>query len=664
MEARRSYDVVVIGSGASGGTLAYGLARKGADVLLVEHGDFVKPPAVHDSLDRRIGFAQSEYGPSRSLPCVGGPTKFYGSALYRLRTLDFRQTRLEAGESAGWPITYEELEPYYAEAERVYAVHGSSEGDPTEPPRSSPYPYPPIAHQGFMKDLAERLHRRGASVGHIPRGLDYREGGKCVLCATCDGYYCRLDAKMDAEIACVRPAIATGHVTLMTHTECRRVLLSPDGKRATGVRLRRGATEFTVSAASVAVSAGVLETPVILRRSRTSAHPAGIGNDTGCLGRYICGHTVVTLVLVMSPTPLPPTHTKTLAINSFYGPSDDWPYPQGVIQIAGQLPTYDQSAFVQALLARSLVCFCMTEEPSSADRGLTFSESDDEPPQLTRAPICSKTSDRLARRAARLFRDAGCGLVLRAPGRNVGWHGVGGARMGNDPRTSVTDAQGRVHGLDNLYVVDSSALPSPGAVNTGLTLMAMALRAAETISGHKAARAPSSTRAALTAPADGAIVQTPLGPVAIRGAIHAKWKALREELTPDGDDAQTHLGHPLDEATPIAADAGGGVFQLFHRGIIVERSDGRTFVVYGAICDAYLSAGGVTSPMGQPTSDEEDAGHGGRVSHFQYGDIYWRADTGPRVLDSRGKADRPARTNPFARSWRDRGRALLRRIRR
>jgi choline dehydrogenase-like flavoprotein len=270
MDLEGGYDCIVVGSGASGGTLAYGLAKKGARVLLVERGNVVKPPAAHDPTDSRIGFAQSEYGPTASLPCVGGPTKFYGSALYRLRERDFQETPLETGVSAAWPITYREIEPYYAEAERVYAVHGSSAGDPTEPPRAGPYPYPPIVHQGPVKSLVERLQATGVSVSHIPRGLDYRDGGKCVLCATCDGYYCRLDGKMDAEIACIRPAVASGKVQLVTDTECLRVLLSPDGKRATGVRLRCGSLESTVQSDCVAVCAGVMDTPHLLRRSPVS----------------------------------------------------------------------------------------------------------------------------------------------------------------------------------------------------------------------------------------------------------------------------------------------------------------------------------------------------------------------------------------------------------
>ncbi len=484
MSLNSRYDCVIVGSGASGGTLAYALAKKGISVLLVERGDFIKPPASHDPRDAKTGYAQYEYGPAGSVPFVGGPTKFYGAALYRLRERDFEPTRLETGESAGWPVAYDEIEPYYRAAEKIYAVHGSSEGDPSEPRRSERYPYPPIPHQGLIAPLVERIEAGGTPVAHIPRGLDYKEGGKCVLCATCDGYYCRLDAKMDAEIACIRPAIATGYVQLLTNTECLRVLLAPGTRRATGVRLRHEGEEITVHADCVAVCAGLMQTPLLLRRSRTAASPEGIGNDHGCLGRYMCGHTVDMVLIPMGLKPLPALHSKTFAINAFYGPSEDWPYPMGVIQMAGQLPTADQPAYVRALMSRSLVCLCMSEEPSSSEIGMTF-VGDDVSPHMPIPALCKESLSRLTKQATRIFRRAGCTTAMTAPRRNVGWHGVGTARMGSDPRTSVLDARCRVHGYENLYVVDSCSLPSPGAVNTGLTLMAMALRAADDMAAQR-----------------------------------------------------------------------------------------------------------------------------------------------------------------------------------
>jgi uncharacterized protein with LGFP repeats len=161
--------------------------------------------------------------------------------------------------------------------------------------------------------------------------------------------------------------------------------------------------------------------------------------------------------------------------------------------------------------------------------------------------------------------------------------------------------------------------------------------------------------------ADGTSVRTPTGDVAIRGRIYAKWRALEAVNTPDGDDAQAHLEHPLGGQTPVPEGHGGGAVQLFRRGMIVERADGRTFAVYGAIYDHYVKIGGTASAMGQPTSDEQDAPGNGRVSHFQNGDIYWRADLG--ALEVRGAArDRYATGgDPFARSWLDRGVAAIRR---
>ena len=172
-------------------------------------------------------------------------------------------------------------------------------------------------------------------------------------------------------------------------------------------------------------------------------------------------------------------------------------------------------------------------------------------------------------------------------------------------------------------------------------------------------------------------VQTPAGAVTIQGRIFAKWRALERVKSPDGDDVQAHLGPPLGEQSVVPAKHGAGAQQLFRRGMIVESDEGGSYVVYGAIYDRYLEMGGTASALGRPTSDEEDAG-GGRVAHFRYGDIYWRADFGHRVGLGRDRglyAGRPSggggvwftrhrRRDPFRRTWADRGAALYESIRR
>ncbi len=473
------YDVVIVGSGPGGSTLAHALSHRGVNILMIDEGDFLKPDA---SRGDAIGIFMGDYQVRGQPPVqfIGGDSKFYGAALYRLRESDFRETPLENGVSPAWPISYAELEPYYTEAERLYSVHGSAEGDPTEPPRSAPFPHGPIAHEPLVAEMVERIRQQGVPVSHIPKAVD---ASKCVLCPTCDSFYCQRDAKMDAEVAALRPALRTGKVQLLTRTKCLQVLTTPDGRKTTGVLIERGTEQATVKAGVVVLSAGVEKSPLILWRSRNAAHPNGLGNASGQLGRNLAGHTAGLLFPMKGLSKVPALHQKTFAINAFYEPSAEWPYPSGVIQAAGQVPFWKympgfMRPFVRFITERSIMCFLMTEAVGSHKSGLVFEgervvHREDPAPSL-------KTYERLRRVATDIFRRAGY-RVLSPPGPVDLWHPVGTARFGEDPATSVLDPSCRVHGMDNLYVVDSCFLPSAGAVNTSLTVMAMALRTANTI---------------------------------------------------------------------------------------------------------------------------------------------------------------------------------------
>jgi choline dehydrogenase-like flavoprotein len=475
---QRHYDVVIIGSGAGGSSLACQLSRTGRQVLVVERGDYLKPRTR--SATDRIGIYISAFHLQRDAPiaCVGGQTKFYGSALYRLRESDFHQVRHESGFSPAWPITYADLEPYYHQAETLYRVHGSPDGDLSEPPRCFPYPYPPIDHGQIVSDMVQRLTRTGAQVSAIPRGLDHRPGGSCVLCPTCDAHYCSLDAKMDAEIAALRPALATGNVQLVTRTDCLRVLTDDSGRRAVGVRLRQNESELTVHADAVAICAGIPGTALLLRRSRTHVHPDGLGNQGGALGRYLGGHSTGMIFPFVRWTKVPPIHTKSFAINQYYASAPDWPYPTGTIQIAGQTPFWEEASRAIRPIARvvgthSLMCFYMTEALPRGDTGLIFAGDT----VTARVPPLenSHTFAKLRDLAVAAFHRAGYPVLARRRPPYL-WHEVGTARFGTDPATSVADPTCQVHGIAGLYVVDASILPSAGAVNTGLTIIALALR--------------------------------------------------------------------------------------------------------------------------------------------------------------------------------------------
>jgi choline dehydrogenase-like flavoprotein len=488
-----SCDAIVIGTGIGGSSFAYGLSQQGLSVTVIDRGESIR----HDTRDLSPVHVY-RFGEK---PYIGGLSKFYGASMYRLRELDFLPVEMEVGISPGWPISYRDLEPYYGAAERLYKVHGSSQQDATEPPRSTPWPHDPIPHQGPVKDLVERLtNRAGVQVSYIPRALDYDpiRGGRCVLCRHCDAYFCPRDAKVDSEIGALRPAIGTGLVHLLPGTTCQRILTSPNGRRAVGVRVKRNGDEFTIHARVVAVSCGIMGTPVMLWQSRNDHHPNGLANGSGTLGRNFTAHTQGWLFALKPGVQRTPFHQKTFAIHAFYESAPDWPYPTGVIQAAGYIEPLGMSRryrpFAAALLHNSFQMFAMTEGVPGPETGFQLSDSGATLMNPPRQNI--KTFRTLRRHAKRLLRAAG--YPVFAPGvYDTRWHGVGTARMGTDPATSVIDPNCQAHDVEGLYVVDASALVSPGAVNTGLTIAANALRIADHIGGQSALSAvPASLSAA------------------------------------------------------------------------------------------------------------------------------------------------------------------------
>lgn len=485
---------MVVGTGLGGSTFAYGLSRHGLNVIVVDEGESIR----HDRSDLSPVHVY-KFGEK---PAIGGLTKYYGASMYRLREMDFRSVEMEAGISPEWPISYADLERYYAEAEYLYKVHGSSENDPFEPMRSTPWPHAPIPHQGPVRELVDRLTTRArVQVSHIPRSLDYDplQGGSCVLCRHCDAYFCPRDAKIDAEVGALRPAARTGLMTLLDRTTCLRVLTSRDGARANGIRVNRAGEEFTIHAPIVALGAGVMGTPVLLWRSRSRRQPNGLANSSGTLGRNFTAHTQGWVFALKPGVQRTPFHQKTFAIHEFYGSAPDWPYPTGVIQAAGYIEPLGMSRryryFARALLYNSLHMFVMTEGVPSPDTGFHLS---DDGATLSKPPIQNiKTFKKLRRHAKALLKSAG--YPVFAPSVfDMRWHGVGTARMGVEARTSVVDASCQTHDVEGLYVVDASALTSPGAVNTGLTIAANALRVAAHVARESGVKPSRSSFAPLT----------------------------------------------------------------------------------------------------------------------------------------------------------------------
>jgi choline dehydrogenase-like flavoprotein len=504
MESTR-YDVIVIGSGAGGGTLTWKLASSGARVLLIERGDYVRREPQNWS--SRAVNVEGRYNTTETWQDkdghalhphtnynVGGNTKFYGAALFRLRERDFGEVRHAGGTSPAWPIDYGDLEPYYAEAERLYQVHGERGADPTEPAASGPYPYPAVSHEPRIQQLHDALTAAGRRPFHVPLGIRLDESNPrtspCVRCSTCDGYPCLVGAKSDAQTMCVDPAVATGRVTLLTGAKVTRLETSPSGREVTAVHVdRKGALERH-TAGLVVVSAGAINSAALLLRSANDRHPHGLANASGVVGRHYMGH-INSVLMAISRTPNPSVFQKTLALNDFYFGSEDWPYPMGHISFVGKLDAVALSAgaprlvpgFTLELMAAHSLDFWLTSEdlPDPANR---VELNRDGGIVLRYTPNNEEGHRRLQAKLKSLLRHLDCHdhLIPRDlfVGQRIPLAGVahqnGTIRFGRDPRTSALDVHCRAHDVDNLYVVDGSFFPSSAAVNPALTIMANALR--------------------------------------------------------------------------------------------------------------------------------------------------------------------------------------------
>ena len=425
---------------------------------------------------------------------VGGNTKLYGAALARMRKEDFGELRLLDGVSPAWPIAYEELEPYYAQAEKLYNVHGAQGEDPSEPPRSSPFPKPPIPHEPQIEELAKNLQSQGLHPFPLPIGIDLDEPdrltGRCFRCMTCDGFPCPALAKSDADVNAVRPAREYRNVTLIRNAEVRKLITAPDGKRvvaveawATNERQEKEVQRF--ESELVVVSCGAVNSAALLLRSASDKHPNGLANSSGLVGRNYMAHLNGTVMAVHPWRRNRTVFQKTLAMNDWYfkGPGCD--YPLGNVQLIGKLQKKmllaDQpwlpGPLSMYLADHSVDWWVLSEDLPKAENQVTLTREGKIQVSLA-TPTNVGAHRRLMTELCRALRQAGYWLILakRWPSDENCSHQVGTLKFGRDPRTSVLNEYCRAHEVENLFVVDGSFFPSSAAVNPALTIMAQALR--------------------------------------------------------------------------------------------------------------------------------------------------------------------------------------------
>ena len=516
MAESNHYDVVIIGSGAGGGTLAHKLAPTGKRILILERGGYV--PREKDNWNPRAVNLEGKYQTKekwrdkngRELHphtnyCVGGNTKFFGAALFRLRKEDFGAIKHHGGLSPAWPISYDDLEPYYTDAERLYHVHGNAGEDPYEPRRSAPYPHPAVSHEPRLQQLSDDFESLGLHPFHTPLGVMLNEkdpqASRCIRCGTCDGFPCLVNAKSDAQACAVDPALQYANVTLMTGAYAEKLATDASGRQVSSVIVWRNGSREELSADIVVVACGAINSAALLLRSRNDKHPRGLANSTDIVGRHYMGH-VNSVLMALSKCPNPTIFQKSLSLNDFYFGAAGWNYPMGHISFVGKLDGETLKGGAPALapgwtlelMAKHSLDFWLTSEdlPDPNNRVTLDSEGNI---VLSYAPNNEEGHKRLIAKLKELMqqqtqckvhgRDCHQGLFARnlfvgqrIPLAGVA-HQVGTVRFGHDPKSSALDVNCKAHDLDNLYVVDGSFFVSSGAVNPALTIMANALRVGE-----------------------------------------------------------------------------------------------------------------------------------------------------------------------------------------
>lgn len=500
------YDIIIIGTGPGGGTLAYKLAPSGKKILLLERGGYL--PREKDNWSSRAVFIENRYKAKETWMDkhgrpfrpgihyhVGGNSKVYGAALLRMRPQDFGEVKHHGGLSPEWPIRYEDIEPYYTQAEHLYHVHGRHGEDPTEGPAGAQYKYAPLKHEPRIQELHDDWMKMGYHPFHLPVGVmldeERQDHSPCIRCSTCDGFPCLVGAKADSQVVCVEPALQHGNVSLVTGALVIRLETSVSGREVTGVVVERNGETENYAADIVVVACGAVNSAALLLKSANDRHPNGLANASDMVGRnYMCHNN--SAMLAISKRANMTVFQKTIGLNDFYCASPDWDYPMGHISMVGKqdldmlrtgAPAFAPGLALDVLAKHSLDFWLTSEDLPDPDNRVVIDKQ---------GTICLHYTEnnleahrRLAAKLRSMLNRLGCEADRLIPqhlylGKKIPIagtaHQCGTVRFGRDPKASVLDVNCKAHDLDNLYVVDASFFVSSSAVNPSLTIMANALR--------------------------------------------------------------------------------------------------------------------------------------------------------------------------------------------
>jgi choline dehydrogenase-like flavoprotein len=532
------FDAIVIGAGAGGAIVACVLAEAGKQVLLLERGrrlsyaeissdhlrnhrlalyghntgpDLVDNPRVYvDPLGEAHLVQPHEGDYHNNAVCVGAGTRVYGGMAWRFLPQDFRMASLygapHGSSLADWPLTYDDLEPYYEQAEWQLGVAGDDGANALQGPRRRGYPLPPLPANPQQQLLAQGAARLG--IGTFPPPVlintaPYQGRPACAQCGMCVGFACPVDAKNGTHNTMIPRALATGRCVLRENAMVARIL-TDDRHRVTGVSYYLGDDLLVAHARAVIVSCGAIESARLLLNSATEWSPRGLGNDHDQVGRHLQGHYYPGAYGLM-PEPChdglgPGISIATCAYNhgnpGIIGGAmlsnefiklpiiyqrTEW--PAGVPRWGLAAKQFMRHSYTRTIQIQGPVQEIphpdsrVTVDPHVRDRwGIPVA-------RLSGAthPETVRTADYIRLRAEDWLRASGATEVWSTPPLlrlSAGQHQAGTCRMGVDPHTSVTDPWGRVHGFENLFVADGSLHVTNGGFNPVLTIMALAFRTA------------------------------------------------------------------------------------------------------------------------------------------------------------------------------------------
>lgn len=504
------YDIIIIGTGSGGSTIAYKLASTGKKILILERGGFI--PKEKQNWDPHEVVTLGRYRPNENWydkddkpfkPYihynVGGNSKMYGAALFRFRENDFAEVKHYGGVSPAWPFGYETLEDYYTKAENLYSVHGKRGADPSEPPAKVDYPLAALPYEPLIQDLDRKLRKLGLKPFPLPMGVrlpqDYTETEAPVILENFDGFPDLTDSKADGQTMCLRPALMNKNVTLLTHAYVEKLDTDPSGRKINKVVADVKGERMIFSGDMVIVACGAVNSAALLLRSANDKYPGGLANSSDQVGRNLMLHHNGCLV-AFTKKKNDCVFQKSLGLADFYHGADDSEFPLGEIQLMGRndpdtIKWMGETLFsgksYEELKEMSIDFWLTAEDLPSADNRVTLRK--DGSIKVDYARTNYTAFEKLKDKLKQVFEMLG---ELDPDFKEVKWGGYdldvsgmshqnGTLRFGDDPATSVLDLNCKAHDLDNLYVVDASFFPSCGAFNPALTIAANALRVGDHI---------------------------------------------------------------------------------------------------------------------------------------------------------------------------------------